>query len=324
MRYNYHITLKPLEPFFFGGMHTFGSLGDEQNGSYLAKSEYFPQQSALLGMLRREILIQAGLLSRKVRGEWVDKDKKEEAKRLVGSEKFCFNKEEQNYGVIKAISPIYIQREATFFYPFNGYEKYKDIVIEYKSAPLLKGYNPKEHYFFDWLSDEEKKCWCSYGDIFERYEMVGNRIGGKEDAFYKKIAYRLDKKSSFAFDIACEFDLKSSIIHLGADRGAFLMEVSDMKDGGYPLPQNDCIVLLSDSYIPLDNIEKYCSFAITEEVSHSHLQGNKKRQVFEKAEPKNFYKRGSIFFKPKKELIEAIESQKNLRKIGYNHYIKGE
>ena len=54
------ILLEPLEPFFFGGSQTFGRLGDENGGSYLARSELFPQQSAVLGMLRKELMIQAG------------------------------------------------------------------------------------------------------------------------------------------------------------------------------------------------------------------------------------------------------------------------
>jgi len=78
------ITLKPLMPFFFGYENTFGKKGT----TYYVKSALFPQQSAILGMLRREILLQAGLLTRKLRDEWVDLDKSEIAKKLVGSGKF--------------------------------------------------------------------------------------------------------------------------------------------------------------------------------------------------------------------------------------------
>jgi len=71
----YLVTLKPLEPFLFGGNQTFGRLGDKEAGNYLVTSRQFPQQTALLGMLRKELMTQAGLLTRKRRGEWVDKHK---------------------------------------------------------------------------------------------------------------------------------------------------------------------------------------------------------------------------------------------------------
>ena len=82
----YLVTLKSLEPFLFGGENTFGTLGDKENGTYLVKSRMFPQQSALLGMLKKEIMTQSGVLTRKIRGEWVDKKDKQRAKELVGSE----------------------------------------------------------------------------------------------------------------------------------------------------------------------------------------------------------------------------------------------
>jgi len=61
----YLITIKPLEPFIFGGDNTFGKIGDKENGTYLVKSRQFPQQSAVLGMLKKEIMIQNSKLQKK-------------------------------------------------------------------------------------------------------------------------------------------------------------------------------------------------------------------------------------------------------------------
>jgi CRISPR-associated protein Cmr3 len=69
----FKITLTPLEPFIFGGDNTFGKLGDKDGGTYLVKSRQFPQQSAILGMIKKQIMTQSEVLTRKVRGEWVDK-----------------------------------------------------------------------------------------------------------------------------------------------------------------------------------------------------------------------------------------------------------
>ncbi len=68
----YLITLTPLEPFFFGGNITFGKFKDKEKSTYLVKSRYFPQQTALLGVIRKEMLIQEKFLTTKRNGEWVD------------------------------------------------------------------------------------------------------------------------------------------------------------------------------------------------------------------------------------------------------------
>ena len=51
----YKIDLKPIGTFFFGSDKKFGE-GDEVN--YFAQSSLFPQQTSILGMLRKEILVQ--------------------------------------------------------------------------------------------------------------------------------------------------------------------------------------------------------------------------------------------------------------------------
>ena len=105
----YQINLTPLEPYLFGGDTTFGIKGDEKNSSYLVYSRKFPQQSAILGMLKKEIMIQSGVLTKKVKGEWVDNKYKQQAATLVGSQKFdIFLNKPQDFGTIKNISPIFL------------------------------------------------------------------------------------------------------------------------------------------------------------------------------------------------------------------------
>jgi hypothetical protein len=74
----YKITLTPLEPYLFGGNTTFGKLLSDKEkketpelGTYLVKSRQFPQQIAILGMLRIVIMTKAILVCRIVRGVWV-------------------------------------------------------------------------------------------------------------------------------------------------------------------------------------------------------------------------------------------------------------
>ena len=51
----YQVSLMPLEPYLFGGDTTFGIKGDKKNSSYLVYSRKSPQQSAILGMLKKRL-----------------------------------------------------------------------------------------------------------------------------------------------------------------------------------------------------------------------------------------------------------------------------
>ena len=124
----YRITLTPLSPFFFGGENTFG----DNNRNYLVKSNYFPQQTALLGLLRYQLLVQNGLLS-DINGNVVDTEK---AQKLIGECSFAPTPDNtpNRFGVIENLSPIFLlhqnattKKETAYWVaPFNeGYNKDK-------------------------------------------------------------------------------------------------------------------------------------------------------------------------------------------------------
>jgi len=121
MSYKYLITLKPLEPFFFGGEYTFGADDSRKESSrYSAISTKLPQQTAILGILRKAILIQNGNLTMHKKGEWVDSKSKDtddknykDAKELVGTDSFSYHKKIY-LGTIKSISPLFIRENDEF------------------------------------------------------------------------------------------------------------------------------------------------------------------------------------------------------------------
>lgn len=101
----YLITLKPLTPFFFGGENTFG----EGKINYFARSNYLPQQTTLLGMLRHELLIQNDLIGTDpLQNDW---------KTLIGEK--SFQKQNGNFvkdfGAIKNISPVFLSNGEMHF-----------------------------------------------------------------------------------------------------------------------------------------------------------------------------------------------------------------
>ena len=314
----YLVTLTPLEPFLFGGDNTFGKLmNDEEKketpdaGTYLVKSRQFPQQSAILGMIKKEIMIQSGVLTRKVRGEWVDKEIKDRAKELVGVQKFdILQNKEQNFGAIKEISPIFLMQKNQSYIKKVAIDKYQD--------GLLLNYNPKENIYDNFVciqTDKSKK----EDDIFKSIEQTGNKKGGAENSLFKKTSYLLKDDFKFAFYLECDYELQNSIITLGADRSSFKMEVEVDKNTLNYKDKNDYLVLLSDAYITIP-LKQNCEFAITSEISYRSLINKKhvsKHNEFKKSEKVFLYEKGSIFIEPKQELLDNLDN-KNLKKVGYN------
>lgn len=315
----YLVKLKPLEPFLFGGDQTFGALGDKETGSYLVTSRQFPQQTAILGMVKKEIMIQAGLLTRKRKGEWVGRDDFVDALTHAGSGKFnLLSKERQDIGLITSISPLFLIQNG------SRYIKKVDIDNHPYSDGKLENYNPKNDIYDNFVSLDEKRERKSK-DIFRPIEQTGNKKGGEENSLFKKSSYLLKDGFEFAFYLDVEFDLKSSIVHLGADRSAFKMEVVENEGSLDYSDTEGHLVLLSDSYITI-NIKEHCTFAITSEISHRNLISKKsalRSHKFEKSQTIYLYEKGSIFIKPSDELLANLNN-KNLQQIGYNIHTKGE
>jgi len=315
----YLVRLKPLEPFMFGGEQTFGALGDKEVGSYLVKSRMFPQQTAILGMVKRELMTQAGVLTRKRRGEWVDSNKKVEAGELVGNEKFdMLSTVVQDFGAIKEISPIFLLQEERF------YIKKVDIDTHTYSDGKLMGYDPKVNIYDNFVSSNggEKKRSESF---FKAIEQTGNKKGGEENSLFKKTSYLLNDGAMFAFYLEIEYELKRGIVTLGADGSKFMMELTPSEESLEYVDAKGYLTLLSDSYITVA-IKEHCDFAIVSEISHRNLKNKKhvsRVNRFEKSETLYLYEKGSVFINPSAELIADLNN-KNLQQIGYNIYTLGE
>ena len=324
----YKVKLKPLEPYLFGGENTFGKLLNEKEkketpelGTYLVKSRYFPQQSAILGMIKKEVMIQSSLLTRKVRGEWVDQSNKKKAIELVGNEKFDIKKiKEQDFGVIKSISPIFLQKGDERFIKKVNTDDYN-----YEDG-ILKNYDPKGGNIYDnFVSIDKGKKLCG-NDIFLEVKQIGIKKGGGENSFFKKTSFLLKEDFCFAFYLDIDFNLENSIVKLGADGSEFKMEVVESDEELNYKDKNGYLVLLSDAYITIP-LRDNCDFAITSELSYQSLKNKKhirKHNKFEKSKKIYLYEKGSVIINPSDELIKNLREHKNCRKIGYNIFAEGE
>jgi CRISPR-associated protein Cmr3 len=118
----YQVDLRPMDVFFFGGEQHFGE-GEDSN--YFVHSNFYPQQSGVLGMLRHQLLIQNDCIP--VKGN------ETKASGLIGEESYNINGEVTTYGSILNISPIFISKEQDLLFP-EAFE-----------------------YYFDKIKDKEKK-----------------------------------------------------------------------------------------------------------------------------------------------------------------------
>ncbi|MBU5593311.1 CRISPR-associated protein Cmr3 [Clostridium sp. MSJ-4] len=105
----YLVKLKPVESFFFGGERGFDFYeNDTKAKNNIVKSKEFPQQSSILGMIRKEILVLNGLLNEK----WdYPPHEKEKMEQLIGKKSFNITNPTDDFGIIKTISPVFMVQE---------------------------------------------------------------------------------------------------------------------------------------------------------------------------------------------------------------------
>lgn len=341
----YLIQFKPIEDFFFGGEVTFG---DTETQNYLVKSNLFPQQTTLLGTLRKELLIQEGLLKLAPKGYELDQGKKSDIENLIGPESFDISKGNQNFGKIESVSPVFLvcngSKDRQFYIPAPMNRLQNDsLKLHFDSGisqigqskpngiPLIESYNPKEGIPDLLISskDQTKLLW----EVFMPSERVGIKKGEKgiteEKAFYKQTTYRLQKGFAFACIVQMrDKKLENSLVFMGADRSCFMMIVEEFQQSFVdlfgklnPSPETQ-IILLSDTFVELE-IYQNCKFAITQAVPFRNIKSSTGNYNYKSNKEKKlymFFMRGSVLF-PKdgqKNELQKMLNKESFQKIGYN------
>lgn len=337
----YFITLEPLEPFFFG-MEKLGESGNKND--YYQKSSYYPQQTAILGMLR-----------------YILGDMNEQAftSILIGEKSFdAICKRKANYGVIDSISPVFIVRGSEKYIDSAFDESFK-IKFEEREVFLnnvRKKYIPiievgKEGKSYDAKKGIDKKLKSSTGEsiplsfnrgkedkgVFSVQVKEGNqksRDGKSHDAGYFKYEYVSMNDAHFGFYATfsdndfIEIGL-SRIVFLGGNRSPFRLTVVEEVESTFFREQvlvvgkgernYKTIRLLSDTYLEPSWVEK-ADFAITELVGFRNLQTStedtkywnrltSKERVNNKEQPYfserfNLLKKGSVLY-----FVDTLECQ---------------
>ena len=263
----YKITLKPLDNYFFGTNKKFYRKKDKtqnERTNYNIDSYKWPQQTSLLGMLRKQILIWNGEF--KANGEYSNL---KTIKYLIGENGFQLSEEptslkpEERYGVIKKISPVFLEQDGQTYTegPFdianmveseNSPEEKKGANIklnESVSAAIkeisLNGKQRKNYVISDYNSKSGfGETYVQLGeplyliktkkDFFQASTMLQVKIQkNQETELFRKEKYNLKSKTVFVFYAEIDnlnITSKKEIVFIGGDKSAFELEISKVED----------------------------------------------------------------------------------------------
>ena len=248
----YKVNLEPLDWFFFGGEKTFDNSVRQ---SYIAHSNKFPQQTALLGMIRYQLLKQKGLLFEKNKVSDL-----ESVSDLIGNDSFMMGVPNQSFGAIERLSPVFLEKKM-----LQSKEE-----IGYLSAPLTRNckisfdnqakvyingqikcmlindnntFEPKPYDSSSYIDKNGKTL--NENDIFVKRMQIGitkntdsDSANAKDDGFYKRemIKFKSDGKQNFYYSFYVSIDNSKielvsdyDYVFLGAERSCFKMTVKDLQ-----------------------------------------------------------------------------------------------
>ncbi|MFN0200548.1 MAG: type III-B CRISPR module-associated Cmr3 family protein [Bacteroidia bacterium] len=303
----YLITFTPHQLYFFGSEQNFG-MGDDKN--YFARSNYFPQQTTLLGALRYLLLAQNGFL---VTGSSHGKLPAQNANGinvvdLIGQQ--SFHGIAQDFGQILQLSPLFLCHQAQGVYlqaPINHahpLSRKRKNGISYLAGQTTEAnwqleneYDPKNGFSPLYLNNVGDTA-CN--SIFKEHFQVGiekvvnaKSKKEKEEAFYKQVFYRLRADFSFGMYVEMKQDFayqfQDTHLHLGAEKCLFQVRIAEQRGKNFTQMSNELkdvlpnskkcvdnhkrIVLLSPTFVDT-NIYSYCDYAITETQDFRFLKTN--------------------------------------------------
>lgn len=336
--------------FFFGGDMTFTVDGkDTDFTSYIIRSNKFPQQTSLLGMLRFLILRNDPKVFDSASQSITDR---EGAKALIGAKSFEASGEKGSYGVIKSISPCFVQAKE------EG-DKWTALLLEPKAAQIkvdfsestkamLNGvevdipqtnYDSKKYYetFYKVKGGNQE---IKESEIF--IEDISNGINrnihtGKTDdnALFKQVSYRIKERYRFAFYAEVDLDkivgYNRQIVSVGADNSQFIIGISECEQQKEEETKDNAVMLLSPAYLTKEDLASV-RFAITDTVPFKCMKTNtdsvksynKKDMVYGYSEKLSLYATGSVFYFESEvdasTFAGKLKAHADFYQIGYNHY----
>ena len=375
MSYVYKIILKPKGSFYFGGEESFSKSDLEavvskdkkakdyfkKRQGYFAKSEKFPQQTQLLGMLRYELLKKEKKIFYFKNFITVPANHKQDAKDLVGKSKWS-PKDKLDLGIIQRLSHLYLYNadKKKLFLPtpkdinLTLIEKEKGYINgrETKAYAFLKCDKPDSYFGAkDYLSSAFIDCDKNTLDLDSIYTsqvtthtQTNNYKDDNEDALFKVKKYHLDKQYAFVFFVELAKEIfkepYSTTVKLGGEESYFDMTVEKDDVEAFDIPQSkfsflkkptERIVLLSDTFVDAkDDIFSYtkvalCGKKVLRVMENSVKKEKHYKEHFKKSTKKVLLEKGSVFYpkdeNARKKIEDILSNYTNFKTIGYNSYL---
>jgi CRISPR-associated protein Cmr3 len=342
---NLLVRLKPAGRFFFG---TGGGSGKQD---YYLQTAYFPQQTALLGLIRHQLLIQNNLLSTpasKVNNQ-------EGAIQLVGESSFLPDVQLlQQFGRINSIGPcgIYHSDLDELFLPYepeycNTYNFEMLGGIYYRAEDKIRSlavsfshFNHKKEYPQRFIGNKGSSF--TMKEIFETAESPGKDYTGKTatNAYYKQNWLRFKSRHlEFGFNLNLntkDIGFEDNLVGFGKERSVFALSVqawSYDQENNIPPVNPGKIILTSDARLRGNEFCRLADFSINSNKPFRNYINRINQPV------KDYYnrrtsdsnlqniqllERGSVFFFSNagnlKLAVALLEKETQYRNIGYNHY----
>ena len=346
----YFITLRPLAPAYFGGEH--GPVEED----YFLKTRLFPQQTAVLGMLRYELLKRnAGL--KYAAGQGFTIDDPGLASELIGASSFSGDAE-QTFGKIQRLSPVFLHYDNTAWFLIKDPAGFAPVTTpgractgpeeESISLRYLPGYNAKKDHLSEiFASAGGDRLQVHKGDTDSLSDPwafhLSVKIGitkqykqqPKDEGFFKMERLHLHPRAAYACYACLDAghglpQTGSGRVYLGGNRTPFQMkfeQTSDFFPEGADFALPGVAVLLSDAYA-----EGKPGDAATLAATDSIIFRNQKTET---GQPHSFHQkpvgdhahtprlllaRGGLFFAPKPKTLHNWLDHPAYARIGYNAY----
>ncbi|MFN8243889.1 MAG: type III-B CRISPR module-associated Cmr3 family protein [Ferruginibacter sp.] len=353
------IILQPLDYYFFGTNETF-NFGAKGIKNFTVKSNPFPQQTALLGVLRHALYTMG----------------------LPIGNSFDPEKEDQNFGLIEKISPLYLLNEENKVLFRAAWPSIKEEGSKVSTALdfaatgqaaiyngckspgtfLSEKFDPKLEMEDTWMNLSKNGELVTGNDIFAEEQHIGidkqKTISNRTDegAFYRQQYYRL-KKTAFAFEVTLndEVDEKKlpSLLPFGGEKRMFSIRyntgsfaswafIAEQLNSLFRARLNnlgqDAVFLATDCYIAdINQLESLLQFAAVKAKpfrniitpssvkNFSRLTDNDKigDQLYKPQLTTYLLQQGGLLFPQPGKLaeVEKLLNQAAFQRIGYNYFI---
>ena len=340
---SYLVKLKPMEPYFFGNEKTFGFSGEKNQGqmrnSYYIKSERTPLQTTLLGAMRYLFL-----LTKTYRLDDANKAR-------VGYRSFDVDAEDQTFGKIAGVSPLFLLKEseklvvAPFdcdnrkdkdtnefisrsYVPFGSYR-------EIKTSRGRKLYTPEyvaKNGIRDCYMNVDDGSLTPAGDIFIYEDRVGNKkqLQGKsgDKSFFKKQYCNLKKDYAFGFYLTLDDTMTPpkgvSSLFLGQGKSLFSVtfreETDEIDEKLADLLGRNALYFRSDSFVYSD-IYAFADFAVTQLRDYRAYKTSAGGRVEKGDKLHKLIKAGSVLIVSDTDACKKMIARKNCQIIGFNRVV---